>query len=92
MEILRNGEGSGIEFKRDDIRAESLAKEIVALANFKGGRIILGVDDDGQIAGITKPNFEEWVMNICTNYVHPRIIPYYEEIAVDNHKVGGHYA
>ncbi len=87
LEIIRNGEGSGIEFKRDDVRAESLAKEIVALVNFKGGRIILGVDDDGQIAGITKPNLEEWVMNICTNYVHPRIIPYYEEIAVDNHKV-----
>ncbi|MDI6812146.1 MAG: putative DNA binding domain-containing protein [Desulfitobacteriaceae bacterium] len=87
LEIIRNGEGSGIEFKRDDVRAESLAKEIVALVNFKGGRIILGVDDDGQIAGITKPNLEEWVMNICTNYVHPRIIPYYEEIVVDNHKV-----
>ncbi len=33
-EILRNGENSGVEFKRDDIRPEQLAKEIVALANF----------------------------------------------------------
>ena len=87
LEIIQNGEGSGIEFKRDDIRAEALAKEIVALANFKGGRIILGVEDDGNISGIAKPDLEEWVMNICANNVHPRLIPYYEEIEIGEHKV-----
>jgi len=33
LEIIANGENSGIEFKRDAIRPEQLAKEIVALAN-----------------------------------------------------------
>lgn len=37
IKILQNGENSGIAFKRDDIRPEQLAKEIVALANFQGG-------------------------------------------------------
>lgn len=32
LEIAANGESSGIEFKRDDIRPEQLAKEIVAMA------------------------------------------------------------
>ena len=35
IEILQNGENSGIAFKLDDIRPEQLAKEIVALANFQ---------------------------------------------------------
>jgi len=34
LEIIANGENSGVEFKRDDLRPEQLAKEIVALLNF----------------------------------------------------------
>ncbi len=37
LELITNGESSGLEFKRDDVRPEQLAKEIVALANFQGG-------------------------------------------------------
>jgi len=44
LELIANGENSGVEFKRDDIRPEQLAKEVVALANFQGGKIILGVE------------------------------------------------
>ena len=51
-EILENGENSGIEFKRDDIRPQKLVKEIVALANFQGDKILLGVEDDGSVSGI----------------------------------------
>ncbi len=32
-ELIRNGESSGVEFKRDDVRPERLAKEIAALLN-----------------------------------------------------------
>jgi len=52
LELIANGENSGVEFKRDNLRPEKLAKEVVALANFQGGRILLGVDDDGSITGI----------------------------------------
>ena len=52
LEIIANGENSGVEFKRDDIRPEQLAKEIVAFANGQGGRIILGVEDNGQFTGL----------------------------------------
>ncbi len=37
LELILMGENSGLEFKRDDIRPEQLAKEVVALANFQGG-------------------------------------------------------
>lgn len=36
IEILQNGENSGIAFKLDDIRSKQLVKEIVTLANFQG--------------------------------------------------------
>lgn len=89
LEIIANGENSGVEFKRDDIRPEQLAKEIVALANFQGGKIILGVEDDGTITGIQRKNLEEWVMDtVFGRYVHPMILPFYEEVQVDDeHRV-----
>ncbi len=87
LEIIANGENSGVEFKRDDIRPEQLAKEIVALANFQGGKVILGVEDDGKISGIHSDNLEEWVMNIFQDKIHPLILPFYEEIKVDDETV-----
>ena len=43
MEIVRNGESSGVEFKRDVVQPKNVAKEIAALANLEGGYILLGV-------------------------------------------------
>ena len=42
LELIANGESSGVEFKRDELRPEQLAKEVVALANFQGGRVFSG--------------------------------------------------
>ena len=84
LELITNGEGSGVEFKRDDVRAEQLAKEIVALANFQGGLILLGVEDDGSITGIQRENLEEWLMDtVFGRYVHPMILPFFETVQVD---------
>ncbi len=84
LELIANGESSGVEFKRDDVRPERLAREVVAFANFQGGRILLGVDDDGAIRGIQRPGLERWVMDtVFGRYVHPIIIPFYEEVRID---------
>ena len=74
LEIIANGENSGVEFKRDDIRPEQLAKEIVALVNLQGGRILLGVEDDGTISGLKQKNTQEWVLNVFRDKVFPQII------------------
>ena len=86
LELIANGENSGVEFKRDDIRPEQLAKEVVAMANFQGGRVLLGVEDDGTVSSIQRPDLEEWVMNIFQNKIHPMILPFYEEVKLDDGK------
>ena len=86
LEMIANGENSGIEFKRDDIRPEQLAKEVVAMANFQGGRILLGVEDDGAISGVQRADLEEWVMNIFQDKIHPMMLPFYEEVKLDDEK------
>ena len=87
FEIIANGESSGVEFKRDDVRPEQLAKEVVAMVNFKGGMLLLGVEDDGTISGIQRKNLEEWIMDsVFGAKVHPMIVPFYEEVQVDSEK------
>lgn len=86
LEIIASGENSGIEFKRDDIRPEQLAIEVVAMANFQGGRVLLGVEDDGSISGIQRENLEEWVMNVFQSRIHPMILPFYEIVRLDDEK------
>jgi ATP-dependent DNA helicase RecG len=87
LEIIANGENSGVEFKRDDIRPEQIAKEIVALANFQGGYLLIGVEDDGVISGIQRLDLEAWIMDtVFGHYVHPLILPFYEEVLMDGGK------
>jgi len=87
LEIIANGENSGVDFKRDDIRPEQLAKEIVALANLRGGMVLLGVEDDGSISGIQRDNLETWVMDtVFGRYIHPLLLPFYEVVTLDDGK------
>lgn len=93
-ELIANGESSGVELKRDTVDNRALAKELVALANLNGGRVILGVEDDGAIHGLTRLDagtgiadapriyhrLEEWVMQACRDKIRPEIIPYFEVI------------
>ena len=79
LEVIANGENSGVEFKRDDIRPETFAKEIVAMANLRGGMVLLGVEDDGTISGIQREDLETWVMDtVFGRYVHPMLLPFYD--------------
>ena len=74
-ELLRNGEDSTLEFKRDNIQNYDLAKELVAFLNLEGGTVLLGVEDDGRISGTTRERLEEWVSEICRVKIEPPVIP-----------------
>ena len=46
------GEGPNLEFKTRSPKPERLAKELIAFANTSGGRMLLGVEDDGSVVGL----------------------------------------
>lgn len=92
IELIQNGENSGVEFKRDIEDNRSLAKELVAFANLRGGRVIIGVEKNRTVCGLTRfdpgtgsgdtprlyDRLEEWVMQACRDKIRPEIIPYFE--------------
>lgn len=82
IELISNGENSGVEFKRDDIPPERLANEMAGLLNLEGGHILLGVEDDQTVSGLTRDRreAEEWVMQVVRDRLQPAVIPYWEAI------------
>jgi len=52
--LLQEGEGVMLEYK--EALSSSFARELVAFANTTGGRILLGVRDDGTVKGIADTN------------------------------------
>ncbi|MCY3629625.1 MAG: ATP-dependent DNA helicase RecG [Rhodothermaceae bacterium] len=90
FELIAAGENSRVEFKRDRIQSESLAKEMSALLNLSGGIILLGVEDDGQITGLTRDVkiAEEWVMNIARQNIQPSVIPIFTTTIANDKLVG----
>lgn len=83
LEILKNGESSTIEFKTEDVHAVSLTEEIVAFTNMGGGKILIGVDDSGQIKGCERQDLEEFLVNVCRKNIKPSLIPMIEKVGID---------
>ncbi len=85
LEIVARGEDSRHQFKENVTNALSLAAEIVAFANSGGGRIFIGVADDGTIhehdaASVARLN--QLIGNAASNSVRPPINPLTENVAI----------
>ncbi len=91
LELIANRENSRVEFKRDDSHPDSLAKEMSALLNLEGGVILLGVEKDQRITGLTRSReeAEEWVMNIAQGNLQPAVVPVWSTVAMHDGTVVG---
>ena len=70
LDIVTTGEGYTIELKES--LTASMARDICAFANSSGGKIILGVKDDGEIVGFTLKNSgASKIQNIARNMSPP---------------------
>ncbi|MCK5281805.1 MAG: putative DNA binding domain-containing protein [Nanoarchaeota archaeon] len=80
--ILQEGEGLKLEFKES---LNNIDKEIVAFANSTGGRIFLGITDDGKVKGIRLNNkLKSQIQDIAKNCdPHVKIsVESFENIAI----------
>ena len=84
--ILISGEDSKHQFKREISRLDSLAAELAAFSNNGGGRIFIGVADNGQIIGLPPDQvrqFNQQLSNAASNNIRPPIHPLTENIVTD---------
>ena len=88
LDLIQQGESNTLEFKRDDLRPEKMAKEITSFANGAGGAILIGVEDDGSISGVQRANLQEWIYDtVIGRYMSPPISPEYKEVVTPQGKV-----
>ena len=76
LQLILDGENSGVEFKRDEVGNVDVARELVSFLNLNGGVLLLGVEDDRSISGTTRCNLEEWVAELCRIKIGPPIVPH----------------
>jgi ATP-dependent DNA helicase RecG len=77
--LIAGGEDSFTEFKSPQVTTRELAKELCAFSNSGGGRVLIGVDDDGSIVG-SEGWDEERLMNVARTLLDPPIVPGYQRI------------
>lgn len=61
--LVKQGENDHLEFKRKAAHPEKIIREVVAFANSTGGKLLVGVDDNGEIPGVKFPEEEEYILN-----------------------------
>jgi ATP-dependent DNA helicase RecG len=73
-ELIKSGEGQNLEFKSSF--NNELIETLVAFANTKGGRVIVGINQDNEISGISinPESVQNWV-NEIKHKTSPSIIP-----------------
>lgn len=61
--LIATGESFFLEFKHSISSPEKIAKEIAAFANSNGGKLLIGVADNGEMVGIESYMEEEFWIN-----------------------------
>ncbi|MDQ2086925.1 putative DNA binding domain-containing protein [Herbivorax sp. ANBcel31] len=90
VEIIQLGEDSKTLFKEIFTSPDSMADEIAAFANSDGGKILVGVNDIGEITGLTKENIarlNQMISNVCSQKIEPTISVTTENIKYDDKTV-----
>jgi predicted HTH transcriptional regulator len=86
--LIEEGEGFTIEFKRRISSPKKIARTLISFANTKGGTILFGVDDDGDIVGVESEKTEVELIEVAgRDYCDPPIHPAVEIVSFDGRDV-----
>lgn len=81
--IIKNGESETLEFKTKVNHPEKIIKEIVAFANTKGGRLLIGISDNSEILGLKSAEEELYTLeHAITRFCFPKVRYQHEIIPV----------
>lgn len=83
--LILEGENVSLDFKKTISSSQKIAKTLVAFANNRGGRLLIGVADDGSIKGVKAEDEEKYMITKAAHiYCKPALEPKFEEIYVDD--------
>ncbi len=85
--LVRQGEGTHLEFKLKAAHPEKIVREVVAFANTEGGLLLVGVGDDKSVPGVKFPDEEEYTLTrAIAKYCYPEISYSLQKVAVTDER------
>jgi ATP-dependent DNA helicase RecG len=86
--LIAQGESETLEFKRSVAELEQVVETVVALANTRGGLVLIGIGPDGRVVGVDVGQVTgERVANRITGNTDPAIYPSVQVVEVGGRKV-----
>jgi predicted HTH transcriptional regulator len=86
--LIFEGEGVKLDFKKTITSCEKIARTMVAFSNNKGGKLLIGVADDGSITGVKNEDEERYMITKAAQFFSkPALEPLFEEVYVDDKMV-----
>lgn len=83
--LILEGEGVSLDFKKKITSCEKIAKTMVSFANNKGGKLLIGVSDNGTISGVKSEEEEKYMITRAAHFFcKPALEPKFEEIYIDD--------
>src|SRR6201995_5970982 len=83
--LIFDGEGVTLDFKKTITSCEKIARTMSSFANNKGGRLLIGVADDGTIKGVKSEDEERYMITKAAQlFARPALEPIFEEVYVDD--------
>jgi predicted HTH transcriptional regulator len=87
-QLIRQGEGEQLEFKKKTTHPSRISRTLVSLANTRGGRVLVGVDDDGRIVGVRDAEEEMYLLRqAAEHYADPPLTLRIKELEQDGRTI-----
>lgn len=88
LDIVSTGETSKVQFKREIDSNDSIAAEMIAFSNSKGGKILFGIEDKtGKITGLSAEQIHKYnqlLASIANDMVKPQVFITTEVVGVSS--------
>ena len=88
--LISSGEDSTRQFKADVRNGDSLASEMAALSNSEGGKLFIGVADDGSTPGLSQKDvarINQLISNAASQQVRSPLMVQTENVTLENGRV-----
>ena len=87
-QMIFQGESVNLDFKKTITSCEKIAKTMVSFANNKGGKLFIGVADDGSVKGVKSEDEEKFMIEkAATFFAKPMLEPTFDEVYIENKTV-----
>ena len=89
-QIVSQGEDSQHQFKEDIRNGDSLAAEMVAFSNSRGGQIFIGVTNKGMLSGLSSTDVDrinQIISNAASQHIRSPIAVHTENIMVEANRI-----